>query len=142
MKKFRTVTGIFALFFIAAAFSGCKKVKEDLAMKFLLGAMTNGRWIVDTYTENDVNETAAFEGYEFQFTEDGKVFAISGAGQTEGTWVGDVNNLTIYSNFPSAGEPLVKLNDTFKITNNTTKLVEAKPTNSSRNVYLKLVKKS
>lgn len=141
MKNFRAV-GSFVLLFAVLSFSGCKKVKEDLAMKFLLEAMTNGRWIVDTYKEDNVDETAAFDGYEFQFTEEGKVYAIMGAGQTEGTWVGDVNNLTIYANFPSATEPLIKLNDTFKITNNTTKLVEAKPFNESRNVYLKLVKKS
>ncbi|MBX2923666.1 MAG: hypothetical protein KF746_15800 [Chitinophagaceae bacterium] len=142
MKKIRVAGCLIMAGFMLVALAGCKKVKEDIARKFLVDAMTNGRWIVDTYKEDDIDETAAFEGYEFQFTEDGKVYAITGAGQTAGTWKGDVDNLTIYSNFPSAGDPLVKLNDTFKITNNTTKLVEAVPFNSGRNVYLKLVKKS
>lgn len=125
----------------AAGVAGCKKVKEDIAMSFLIKAMTDGRWVVDTYTKDNVNETAAFAGYEFQFQADGKVYAIKEGVQKEGTWVGDVNNRTIYSNFPAATEPLIKLNDTFSITNNTTKLVEAKPLNASVNVYLKLVKK-
>lgn len=125
----------------ATGFLGCKKVKEDIAMNFLVKAMTDGRWVVDTYTKDDVNETASFAGYEFQFLADGKVLAIKGDTQKEGTWVGDINARTIYSNFPSAAEPLIKLNNTFSITNNTTKLVEAKPLNASENVYLKLVKK-
>ncbi|MBX3252615.1 MAG: hypothetical protein KF862_00635 [Chitinophagaceae bacterium] len=142
MKKIYAAGNIILVLFLALSFTGCKKIKEDIAMKFLLDAMTNGKWIVDVYKEADVDETAAFEGYEFQFTKDGKVYAITGTGQTEGTWKGDVDNLTIYSNFPSAGDPLKKLNDTFKIINNTTKLVEAEPFNGSRDVYLKLVKKS
>ncbi len=122
--------------------TACKKVKEDLARRFILSAMTDGRWLVDKFTEDTADITASFSGYEFQFKEDGKVYAITGAGQEEGTWVGDVNALTIFSNFPGATAPLSSLNDTWKITNNTTKLVEAKPVNSTRKAYLKLVKKN
>lgn len=142
MKSLRVVCNGILMVCMFFSFAGCKKAKEDIAMKFLMEAMTNGRWIVEVYREDDVDETAAFEGYEFQFTKEGKVYAITGVGQSEGSWVGDVNNRTIYSNFPAAGNPLQKLNDTFKITNNTTKLVEAVPFDGGRDVYLKLVKKS
>ena len=112
-------------------------------MKFIIAAMTDGRWIVDKFTDNNEDIAASFAGYEFQFTEDGKVYGYYNGTQVKaGTWVGDVNNLTIYSNFPSATEPLIRLNDTWKVTNNTTKLVEAAPFDATRTAYLKLVKKS
>ncbi len=122
--------------------TGCKKVKEDLGMQFILGSMTDGRWLVNKFTEDTNDITASFDGYEFQFTKDGKVFAFYNSNQEEGTWIGDVNALTIFSNFPGATVPLSSLNDTWKITNNTTKLVEAVPSNTTRKAYLKLVKKN
>lgn len=142
MKTAKWAVSILLVAISTGGFFSCKKVKEDIAMSFLIKAMTDGRWLVNIYTKDNVDETSAFDGYEFQFTADGKVYAINGSTQTEGTWVGDVNARTIYSNFPGASEPLMKLNDTFLITNNTTKLVEAKPLDQSENVYLKLVKKS
>ncbi|MCO5237488.1 MAG: hypothetical protein M9933_14610 [Chitinophagaceae bacterium] len=121
----------------------CKKIKEDIARKFIIDAMTNGRWLVQVFKENDEDITEDFSDYEFQFERDGTVLAIkrSGQGQVTGNWEGDANELTIYSNFSGAGEPLLRLNDTWKITNNTMKLVEAEPFNSVRVAYLKLVKK-
>ena len=142
VKKVHTLLMCSLLSALLTGVAGCKKVKEDLARKFILTAMTDGRWLVDTFTEDTENVTASFSGYEFQFKEDGKVFAIFGGGEEEGTWVGDVNALTIFSNFPGAAAPLSRLNDTWKITNNTTKLVEAEPVNTTRKAYLKLIKKN
>ena len=142
VKRFHALLMCTLLSALLIGGTGCKKIKEDLAKKFILGAMTEGRWLVDKFTEDTEDITASFSGYEFQFQNNGKVYAITGAEQQEGTWVGDVNAITIFSNFPGATAPLSSLNDTWKITNNTTKLVEAKPLNPARKAYLKLVKKS
>ena len=142
VKQFRALLACSLLLTLLIGGIACKKVKEDLARRFILSAMTDGRWLVDKFTEDTEDITASFSGYEFQFKADGKVYVILGAGQEEGTWVGDVNALTIFSNFPGAIAPLSSLNDTWKITNNTTKLVEAIPVNSTRKAYLKLVKKN
>lgn len=120
----------------------CQKIKEDLGKRFLMDAMTNGRWLVDVYAREDEDETAAFEGYEFQFTEDNKVYAITASGQVKGSWSADLNERTIESNFPVITMPLIRLNEKFKVINNTPKLVEAVPVDGSQNVYLKLVKKA
>ena len=143
MRKFRVCYGLLFLLVFSLGGLQCKKVKEDLGKKFIINAMTSGLWIVQTFTDDNIDITADFTGYEFQFKEDGKVFAIktATAEQVQGAWEGNVNDLTIFSNFPGAGDPLLKLNDTWKIINNTTKLVEAKPFNSARTAYLKLVKK-
>lgn len=142
MKKAHLSYIFFALLIISISFAHCKKIQENLGQKFIIKAMTDGTWIVDTFTDNNEDITAGFTGYEFQFTEEGKVYAKKTSGDETGTWEGNVNDLTIYSNFPGATEPLIKLNDTWKIINNTTKLVEAKPFNSTRVAYLKLVKKA
>lgn len=144
MKKFRVGYGLLLLLVFSLSAVQCKKVKEDLGKKFIISAMTSGLWIVQTFTDENADITANFAGYEFQFKEDGKVYAIKTgtSEQVTGAWEGNVDNLTIFSNFPGAGEPLQRLNDTWKITNNTTKLVEASPFNSGRVAYLKLVKKS
>ena len=143
MRKFRVCCGLLVLLVLSLGGVQCKKVKEDLGKKFIINAMTSGLWIVQVFTDNNIDITTDFSGYEFQFKEDGKVFAIktATAEQVLGAWEGNVNDLTIFSNFPGAGDPLLKLNDTWKITNNTTKLVEAKPFNTARTAYLKLVKK-
>jgi len=142
MKNYRLINIFLLSTSLLFGTVNCKKVKEDLAMKFVIAAMTDGRWTIDKFTDNNIDIAADFAGYEFQFMADGKVYAYYNGSQTEGTWIGNVNDVTIYSNFPSATEPLIHLNDTWKITNNTTKLVEATPFNSGRTAYLKLVKKA
>ena len=144
MKKFSVCYGLLMLLVFSLSAVQCKKVKEDLGKKFIISAMTSGLWTVQTFTDENADITENFAGYEFQFKEDGKVYAIKTGTleQVTGAWEGNVDDLTIFSNFPGAGEPLQRLNDTWKITNNTTKLVEASPFNSGRVAYLKLVKKS
>lgn len=143
MKRSRIGYGL--LFLLAFSLGGiqCKKVKEDIARRFIIDAMTSGLWIVQVFKDNNEDITANFRDYEFQFRDNGKVYAIktATAEQVTGTWEGNVNDLTIFSNFPAAGEPLLRLNDTWKIINNTMKLVEAQPFSTGRSAYLKLVKK-
>jgi hypothetical protein len=120
----------------------CKKVKENIEQQFIVKIMTDGRWIVGEFIENDsINVTSMFDGYEFQFTQDGKVYSYYDTNQKQGVWEGNTANLTITSNFPGANNPLKKLNDVWKLSNNTTKSVEATPFNSSRVAFLKLAKK-
>jgi len=121
---------------------GCRKVKEELELRFLMDAMTNGRWVVNIYTREGADETSAFKGYEFQFTSDNKVYAIKSGTEIKGTWSANLTARTIESNFPVTTTPLVWLNDNFLVTNNTPKLVEAHPLDEAKNIYLKLVKKA
>ncbi|MFT3700951.1 MAG: hypothetical protein QM802_01165 [Agriterribacter sp.] len=142
MKKYRLIKVCLLSMFLLFGTVNCKKVKEDLAMKYITSIMTDGRWIVDEFTDNNVDIAPEFIGYEFQFVSDGKVQAYYNGSQTQGTWEGNVSDTTIYSNFPSATEPLIRLNDTWKFINSTTRSVEVAPFNTGRTAYLKLVKKS
>jgi len=141
MKKAYSQLIFLCVLLFGISIAHCKKAKEELAKNYVIEVMTNGRWIVEQFSEDAIDESSSFTPYEFQFTADGKVYGIEGANQTPGTWSGDATAMTIYSNFPAANDTLTKLNDTWKITNNTPSLVEAKPNNPSRVAYLKLVKK-
>lgn len=143
MKLFRITTISAILFFSLYAFTGCKKVKEDIGKQFIVGIMTDGRWVVETFTENGTDDiTNTFTGYEFQFTADGKVYGYYGEDKQTGTWSGNTTDLTITSDFPVSTDPVKKLNGTWKISKNTKTSLEATPYNSSRVAFLKLVKKS
>ncbi|PWT98042.1 MAG: hypothetical protein C5B52_12770 [Bacteroidetes bacterium] len=131
---------LFVLLF-GISIAHCKKAKEQIEKNYVISVMTSGHWVVQQFTEATIDETTEFTPYEFQFTADGKVYGIEGVNQTPGTWVGDASALTIQTDFPAANDTLTKLNDTWKIIDSSPTMVKAKPTNSSRDAYLMLVKK-
>jgi len=141
MRKLFSPSFILVLLIISISIAHCAKKKEEIQRNLVIDVMTSGRWEVRVFTENSQDLSAEFGSYEFQFFENGTVQGISGSSVTNGTWIGDANALTIFSNFPTANDTIIRLNDTWKITKNTLTLVEAKPVNTGRTAYLKLVKK-
>lgn len=129
------------LILTASGSLSCSKSVEDAQKKLLVGIMTNGRWVVNTFSEETLVLTAEFSGHEFQFYESGKVESIKGTEVTTGTWSVNTDNYTIQSNFPQGSTTLQRLNETWRITNSTPITVEARPLNTARNAYLKLNKK-
>ena len=141
MKRFFSPQFFLLLMSLAIGLAHCSKTKEKLAKDFVIKAMTSGRWVVQVFKEDGNDVTSEFAGYEFQFYKDGKVEGINGTNISNGTWIGNASEETIYSNFPIANDTIKRLNDTWKVKNNTLTMVEANPTNTSRVAYLKLVKK-
>lgn len=108
------------------SFLSCKKAIENKQREILIDAITNGEWQVQQFIEGSVDITSQFYGYTFQFAEQGGVQAkYIGSVFANGTWVGDVNNYTITSQFPSATDPLQKLNGIWKLTDTYWDYVEA-----------------
>ena len=136
---------IFLLFLgllaMGTGLTGCAKKVEEIKKNMIVDAITDGRWLVQSFTDNDTDITSQFAPYEFQFHDDGTVVGYKGTVESPGTWVGDANALTISSNFPAANDTIVRLNETWKVINNTFTMVEAKPSNGMRIANLKLVKK-
>lgn len=137
MQKLYVFVAILALPLLFSCKRTVDKKKQDL----VIAAMTSGRWYVQEYISGPDNVTAEFDGYEFQFYSNGVVEGIKASGTTAGTWVGDAANLTIDSNFPSAGLPLKRLNGLWKITDNDWVYVHATLTVSGVTNVLKLHKK-
>jgi hypothetical protein len=115
--------------------------KSTIQSNIIIDAITNGRWIVDQFKENDQDYTTQFASYEFQFENAGTVTAYKANIATNGTWIPDIPTRTIFAKFPLTNDTLKRLNDTWKVYNNTLTIVEANPTNTGRSAYLKLIKK-
>lgn len=125
---------------VAVPHSSCKKLIEEKQKDAFLAAMTTGQWYVESYTEGTVTITEQFENYLFQFRENGTVTGTNGIAIIDGTWIGDIANYSISSNFPSAENPINKLNGLWKITNTKTGFVHAEMTTLAGKMLLELKK--
>jgi hypothetical protein len=139
MKKLFSPPTMLVVLIIAISVAHCSK--KEVQKNIIIQAVTNGRWVVQQFTENTLDVSSEFKTYEFQFYENGTVQGISGAVITNGSWTANPEDRTITSVFPTGNDTLKRLNDTWRIFNNSFTLVEANPTNVSRTAYLKLVKK-
>jgi hypothetical protein len=141
--KIKSISLILMMFFLVTGVNtGCKKAVVDASKELLLDIMTNGRWVIEVYSQDNMDLTAEYTGYEFQFYRDGKLEGIKGSEVMSGTWVPDTRNLTMQSNFPTGSNTLlIRLNETWKITKSSMSHVEAKPLSNTKTAYLKLIKK-
>jgi hypothetical protein len=118
--------------FIVMAISvlaSCKKLVEKKAEDAIMKVMTDGQWVVTSFTSNGSDVTTDFSGYSFQFFDDYTVKAVkNGTVAQTGTFQGDVSAMTISSNFPNAVNPLLLLNATWHITNTSDTYVIANTT--------------
>ncbi len=117
------------LIFIAVSLillTGCKKAIEKKAEDAILKAMTDGQWAVTSFTTNGTDITSDFSAYKFQYFDNYTVNAIkTGVVEKTGTWQGDVNTMSISADFPNTLNPLLLLNGTWHITDNSWTYVRA-----------------
>ena len=118
----------------------CKKLVEDQKRQAVMSFITNGQWKVEAYLVDTVSITSDFEGYKFKFNEDGTVTGSNGSLSTPGTWVGEVSDYSITSEFPGAGDPLQKLNGHRVIKDSGLTFVKADLATSTSIMHLHLVK--
>jgi hypothetical protein len=127
------LTGCIALFFSMS----CKKAIEKKAQDMIMDAITNGEWIVEQYFEGSNNISSQFLNYYFKFNSNGTVTGTISSTSTNGTWAGNASDYTITAEFPSAGDPLKKLNGVWKIKDSYWDYVKAEmPTSSGTNVLI------
>lgn len=107
---------------------------QDMAIQLI----TSGQWQVENFLEGPAAITQLFEGYRFQFRQDGTVTGYKGGIEVHGNWYGDLRNYSITSIFPAAGEPLKKLNGTWKIKDSGMDFVKAELQNSGTTNFLQL----
>jgi hypothetical protein len=120
----------------------CKKAIENKQRDLLVDAITNGHWEVKQYIEGTVDITLDFTGYSFQFEESGAVHGLYGASVAHGTWHGDIHNRSITSEFPTAPDPLKKLNGTWRLMDSGWDFVKAELNTANGKNILHLRKKS
>ena len=102
--------------------------------------ITNGHWKVESYLVDTVSITTEFDGYKFKFNEDGTVVGDNGAASTLGTWIGEVSDYSITSEFPGASDPLQKLNGHWLVKDSGLTFVKADLKTGSVTMHLHLLK--
>jgi hypothetical protein len=124
-----------------ACLTGCKKVIEKKAETAIMNAMTDGQWAITIFVSNGTNITTDFSAYRFQYFSNYTVNAIkSGTVENTGNWEGDVSTMNIFANFPNAANPLLLLNGTWHVTDNSWTYVKATMTIGNETRILRLDK--
>lgn len=136
MKYFRIYFPVLCILLACS----CKKVIEDQKRQAAMSFITNGNWKVESYLVDTVSITAEFEGYKFKFSENGTVIGDNGSTSASGTWVAEVSDYSITSNFPDAGDPIQKLNGHWIIKDSGVTFVKAELSTNGTLMHLHLVK--
>ena len=127
----------YAILFLFILASCVKKKEENL----VVNAMVNGQWKVTNFNKAGTDVTTDFANYKFQFKSNFTVDAINnGTIERTGSWDADAAAQTISSSFSSVTNPLLLLNGTWKITNNSWTWVEASQTVNGELCNLRLDK--
>ncbi len=129
------------IFLTAVSLSGCKKAVQNQAEDLVLQAMTDGKWIITNFTQNGTNITTDFTGFQFQYYANKTVDAIyNGTVQKTGNWDGSATTMSTWANFANPAYPLVLINGTWHIDNNSWTYVAATQTNGSETKTMRLEK--
>jgi len=106
--------------------TGCKKTIEKKAEIAIMKAMTDGQWVITSFISDGSNITDDFSTYRFQYFSNYTVNAINnGTVENTGNWDGDYSTMSIIASFPNATNPLLLLNGTWHVTDNSWTYVEA-----------------
>jgi hypothetical protein len=107
-------------------FSGCKKTVQNIQEDLVIKAMTDGQWVITSFTRNGTNITSDFTTYKFKYYSNKTVDAINGSTiEKTGTWDGNASTMTTWANFNGANYPLDLINGNWTITRNSWTYVEA-----------------
>jgi hypothetical protein len=132
---------ITACIFLYLLLTGCKKTIENAQEDIIIKAMTDGQWVITSFTHNGVNITSDFSAYKFQYYSNKTVDAINnGTVEKTGTWDGNASTLSIAANFTNANYPLSLINGSWHIDNNSWTFVEASQNAGTETKTLRLEK--
>jgi hypothetical protein len=106
---------ILAGFLALVLSTSCKKTIEKKVQDMVMNAITSGEWIVEQYKEGDNNLSNLFLNYAFKFNSNGTLIGAINGTPTEGTWQPNTTDFTIFTDFPTATDPIKKLNGLWKI---------------------------
>jgi hypothetical protein len=134
------LTHFFVAIFLTFSLASCKKLIEDQKRQAAMSFITNGQWVVASYLVDSVSITDQFTGYKFKFDENGTVTGTDGTSSAAGTWVAEVSDYSITSEFPGANDPFQLLNGHWIIKDSGTTFVKADLKTDTGIMHLHLTK--
>ncbi|MBI3137340.1 MAG: lipoprotein [Sphingobacteriales bacterium] len=128
-------------FSLVLLLAGCEKAIQHAQEDLVIRAMTDGQWVITSFTLNSTNISSDFTNYRFKYYSNKTVDAINnGAVENTGTWEGNANTMTISANFAAPAYPLTLINGNWQITRNSWTYVEATQSSGSDIKTLRLDK--
>lgn len=122
--------------------SGCRKTIEKIQQDAIIQAMTDGEWEITSFIRDGTDITADFSPYTFKYYSNKTVDAINnGSVEQTGQWDGNASAKTTWANFTSAVHPILLINGTWNITNNSWTYVEAAQTAGGHTSLMRLDKR-
>ena len=126
---------------LLVSFTSCKKAIEKKQENAIIKAMTDGQWVITSFVKGGTDITTDFSGYKFQYYSNETVDAIkNGTVEKKGSWKGDVSSMSISAQFDNASSPVVYINGTWHIDNNSWTYVVASMVVGSETRTLRLEK--
>ena len=127
--------------FLVGTSSCVKKAIEQKQEDLVLLAMTSGQWKITSFTLNGTDITSDFSTYRFKYYSNKTVDAVkSGTVEQTGQWDGNSTNQTTWANFTGAIHPIVLINGTWNIVNNSWTYVSATQTSGGNTKTMRLDK--
>lgn len=129
-------------FMFIGSLSACsKKAIEEKQEDLVLLAMTSGKWKITSFTNNGTDITGDFANYRFKYFSNKTVDAINnGVVEQTGQWDGNSTNQTTWASFSGATHPIILINGTWNIINNSWTHVTASQTSGGDTRQMRLDK--
>lgn len=120
MKKLLQSPKIWIILMVAVVFIGCSKDDNPSSSDLTSQLQTNvivGAWRVSSYSENGLNKTSNFTGYNFTFTNSATVSATNGTITVPGTWLTGVDDSTpkLYLEFFASSGVFEEISEDWRI---------------------------
>jgi hypothetical protein len=95
MKKILNIAALAII--MTAAFSSCKKDDNSASVQAtaLNSIAVQGKWQVTFFSDNSVDKTIHFTGYQFQFNSNNTITATKGAVAVNGSWASGTDDSTV-----------------------------------------------
>jgi hypothetical protein len=120
MKKTLQNLNLWMFLLLVTLFISCSKDDNTSPSDLTTQLQTNvivGTWRVSAYSENGVNKTSSFNGYNFTFTNSAAVSASNGIVTVPGTWLTGVEDSTpkLYLDFFASSGVFEEISEDWRI---------------------------
>jgi hypothetical protein len=129
-KMIRSTSFGFGLLILLSltVFSACQPDDDDASNLPIDNTIVDGTWRVTRFSEDGVDETSHFSGYDFTFVANGAVTATNGATTVNGTWAQGTDDSTpkLILNFNVASGYFEEISEDWRIESATATRMELK----------------
>lgn len=125
MKKIMFMPFLAVIFVLNVA-SMCSNDDDQPSSSNVSNLITSGTWRITLFSEDGVNQTSQFNGYNFTFESGGLITANNGSNTLNGTWITGTDDSTpkLIINFNVTNGPFEEISEDWRILSSSTSKIE------------------